>query len=288
MVGAIKSQMAVLICFSLLFSVSGYAAEKVTLSGYHSELFSERSFAVASSPRAGAGDVFSRSTRNAQGAENGKTLILYTGIQTPLYEICRARIREACRRTGRHCDVRNTGSSERALFMANTEGDGDAMRLGNVKEIVPQLTADLIQVPVEVAVVSLSVYSSGPVFPVRGWTSLKGLRNGVKRGVKIAEKNLSNEVMLLPDSERLLLMLEDKRLDTVVTHDIVADYIIRSKGFAGIVKLSPPLVAEPGYVYLHKKHKALVPVLAESLADMKADGSFERLKQETVAELLGE
>jgi polar amino acid transport system substrate-binding protein len=43
------------------------------------------------------------------------------------------------------------------------------------------------------------------------------------------------------------------------------------------VQLSPALKDVDMYLYLHKKHEALVPRLAKALRDMKADGTYNRI-----------
>jgi len=38
-----------------------------------------------------------------------------------------------------------------------------------------------------------------------------------------------------------------------------------------------PLAVREMFIYLHKKNQALVPLLAEALADMKKEGSYQKL-----------
>ncbi len=38
------------------------------------------------------------------------------------------------------------------------------------------------------------------------------------------------------------------------------------------------------YLYLHKKHQALVPRLAQALKDMKADGTYNRIMSAITAD----
>jgi polar amino acid transport system substrate-binding protein len=217
-----------------------------------------------------------------------QVLVIYSGLQSPIFNVLHAQIKEACRRINRVCEVRSTGSSQRALVLANEKGDGDAFRVSEIKEIAPEVTENLVQVPESIISVEFSVYSSEADFSVDGVDSLTGYRNGVRSGVKFLEKRIPGEKTLLPDSKRLLMMLQDKRLDTVSEHTDIADFIIQKRNLVGIIKLQPPLAEFPGYVYLHKKHKELVPMLAASIASMKADGSINRIKTETVRQLLAD
>jgi polar amino acid transport system substrate-binding protein len=44
-------------------------------------------------------------------------------------------------------------------------------------------------------------------------------------------------------------------------------------GLAAIAPIAPALKDVDMFLYLHKKHEALVPRLAQALREMKADGS---------------
>ena len=207
-------------------------------------------------------------------------LIFYTGVPSPQRDIVQARLREACRRIGQTCEVRFTGSSQRALVLAGSQGDGDAFRIGTIKAMEPEATDNLLLVPESILQIQFNVYTTGAPFPVNGWESLAGLRNGLRVGVKILEQKIPGNRTILPDSDRLFKMLAENRLDTVVEHGDVAEYTLYKLRLPNIRKLVPPLASFPGYVLIQKKHHQLVQPLADSLAAMKADGSFDRLKTE--------
>lgn len=215
-------------------------------------------------------------------------LIFYTGVQSPLLEILQKRLQEAFTRIGRVCEVRSTGSPPRALLMANEQGAGDALRSQDIKRLAPDMTVNLLRVPESITEIVLHAYSSGDMFPTPGWSSLEGRKNGMRVGAVILEKNIPGNKTLLPDSDRLFQMLAVKRLDTVSENSDIADFLIQKKHLFGIKKLHPALASFPGYCYVHKRHKALIPLISASLAEMKWDGSFDRIKQETIAQLLGE
>jgi polar amino acid transport system substrate-binding protein len=48
-------------------------------------------------------------------------------------------------------------------------------------------------------------------------------------------------------------------------------------GLSSIAPLAPALKDVDMYLYLHRKHEALVPKLAQALREMKADGSYNRI-----------
>jgi polar amino acid transport system substrate-binding protein len=81
-------------------------------------------------------------------------------------------------------------------------------------------------------------------------------------------------------------MLAENRLDTVTEHGIVADLKIQKLHLQGINKVTPPLASIPGYSYIHKKHKQLIPAISASLAEMKKDGSFKQIEKDVLTKLL--
>ena len=56
------------------------------------------------------------------------------------------------------------------------------------------------------------------------------------------------------------------------------------RGLPAIAPVSPALKDVDMYLYLHKKHQALAPRLAQALKDMKADGTYNRIMSGITAE----
>lgn len=214
-----------------------------------------------------------------------KLYVFYSGTQSPLREIVASRLQEAFRRIGKKSRVQFTGSAQRALLMANELGDGDAMRISDIKEMAPDTTANLLRIPESIIDLQFYVYTKNRVFPLNGWQSLETYHNGMRGGVKILEANLPGSRTILPDSERLFKMLDQGRLDTVSEHCVIADYLIKKLQLSNINKLSPALITVPGYCFIHKKHLAMVPEIAQSLADMKADGTFEKIRDDVLKQM---
>ncbi len=220
--------------------------------------------------------------------KNEKSLTFYTGVKTPIFEILEARLQEACQRIGWQCRVHRFGSSQRALVYANESGDGDALRVPNIKQIVPDITENLIKIPEFILETRFIAYSSSAEFTVDGYDSLSNYHKGIRSGMKILEENLVGPLTVQPESMRLFRLLAEKRLDIVIEHEDIAKFILTKVKLTDIKALSPPLLEFLGYTYIHKKHKALVPELSASLAAMKIDGSFEKIKSETIQRLLAD
>lgn len=207
--------------------------------------------------------------------------VFYTGVQSPVREILAGRLQEAFSRAGNfRLRLVYTGSAQRSLLMANEEGDGDAARVPDIKEIAPEVTADLLQIPESINQIRFFVYTAGEEFAVNGYESLAHLRNGFRLGAKILEKNIPGRRTILPESERLFRMLNDGRLDTVIEWDLISDALIKRHNYSMVRKLTPPLINLPTYALIHRKHEELIPALVKALQEMKSDGTFARIEEE--------
>ena len=215
-------------------------------------------------------------------AAGKKEFVFYTGAQSPVKDILEGRLQEAFERIGLKFKLVCPGSAQRALVMANEDGDGDANRVFRIKEIAPNDTENLILIPEPVNAIRFYVYTKGAVTSVNGYKSLANFRNGFRVGTKILEKNIPGERIILPDATRLFQMLDDGRLDTVVAFPFVADKIIKENNYSGMTKLTPPLVNLPAYSLIHKKHQALIPEIVKALKEMKGDGTFEKIEEDVL------
>lgn len=222
----------------------------------------------------------------ARGEGVDKVLVFHTGVQSPIIDILNGRVREACHRIGRVCEVRRSGSAARALLTANEEGDGDALRPSHLKQLAPEKSRNLLQVPEAIYYAEIFVYTWRNDLEITGFQSFAGLANGARVGVKVLEKNIPGDIVLLPNSTRLFQMLVEKRLDTVSEHGDIGDFIIWQHGYNTLCKRGFPLLTLPGHLYINRKHREIVEELSVSLASMKNDGSFQHIKEEVLENLL--
>jgi len=213
-----------------------------------------------------------------------KEYVFYTGAPSPVKDILERRLGEAFKRIGLKFKLVFTGSAQRALVLANEDGDGDATRVPDIKQIAPKETENLIKIPESISAIRFYVYTKGAVSSVSGYNSLANFRNGFRVGTKILEKNIPGERIILPESSRLFQMLDSGRIDTVVEWAFISDKIIKENNYSGITRLSPPLVDVPTYSFINKKHLALVPAIAKALKEMKADGTFDKIEEDVLRE----
>ncbi len=54
--------------------------------------------------------------------------------------------------------------------------------------------------------------------------------------------------------------------------------MIKQLGLQSVRALEPPLAQREMFLYLNKRHKTILPILAGALKDMKKDGTYNRIK----------
>jgi len=211
-----------------------------------------------------------------------KALVFYTGTGSPLYEILNARIEKIFQRIGKKAVVKKLGSAQRALISANEHGDGDAIRIINLKKLYPKNTQNLKIVTQAIEHVEYFIYSNDAKIleQLKTFESLKRFKTGYRIGVKSLEDNIKDNKIVMPDTKRLFKMLHANRLDAVIEHGIIADKEIRQQKLNGIFKAKTPFQSKKGYIFIHKKYENLIPQINATIKAMKIDGSFRQIKED--------
>lgn len=170
--------------------------------------------------------------------------------------------------------------AERALINANNGiEDGDACRIANLNTTYP----NLIQATEPTMNFKMSAFSKMPKFKLNGIESLKPYHVGYLIGWKILEREITGvkQVTAYATDSELFFALEKNLIDVAI--------IEKSQGLAllhkdsGIHVLSPPLIMQPCYLYLHKKHAELLPKFDEEMIKMKKDGRYEKIFKDALS-----
>jgi len=216
------------------------------------------------------------------------TLALATGTREPLVSsaghpgFVEEVAREAFRRAGYGLRVVPL-PIERALVNANAGvEDGDLYRAAGFEKDYP----NLVQVPQPLVDQDFVAFTLRTDVEVRQWADLARYSVAHITGQKIIERQLQGaaNVTTVRDSELLLGLLTNGRVDVIVNNRWVGLSVARQAGIA-IRVLEPPLLRVPMYMYLHRKHAALVPRVAAALADVKRDGTWQRLYDQILTPL---
>lgn len=153
--------------------------------------------------------------------------------------------------------------------------DGEMSRI----EGLDKQYANLIRVPEKIMDWEFVVFSYKPISLEKGWIALSGKSVAHINGWKILEKNIpaSTEVTKVSTADDLFKLLRKKRTDYVIYERWGGRYLLRETSMSEVQLQNPPLAVREMFIYLNKKHKALVPQLAVALAAMKKDGSYQKL-----------
>ncbi len=166
--------------------------------------------------------------------------------------------------------------AERALTNANKGiDDGDVCRILDLDKKYP----NLVRVPEAVMQYEHIIFSRKADFKVTGSEVLKPYDVGVVKGWKIIEWNTTaaRTVTLVDAGEQLFSMLADERIDLAIIERMAGMMHIKALKLKNIRILEPAFLAGDWYLYLHKKHRSLVPIIDAGIRRMKNDGSHKRI-----------
>lgn len=206
----------------------------------------------------------------------GETITISTN-NTPLdRKALQLLSQEAFQRLGIELKLVNL-PSERSLHAANLgEVDGEGLRVAGLGTQY----ANLVQVPERFIGISFVAFSRDATINLdKGWDSLKAYRVAFITGWKMFEANAggARAVNKVDKPEQMFRMLDTGRIDLALYTRADGIALTRSMGLTSIAPLFPALKDVEMFLYLHKKHEALVPRLAQTLREMKADGTYNRI-----------
>ncbi len=186
---------------------------------------------------------------------------------------------EAFRRIGIKAEVVYTATAKSLQDVNAGIMDGEINRIAgmetqfpNLRRILePNMTMDFV------------AFSSQPI-TVTGWESLRGLEVGLVKGWKILEDNTKGfpHVTTLPTETELFTMLHKDRIDIALYDKLTGYVVLKNLGYGNISHLEPPLAQREMFLYVHKKHEAIMEKIAVSLKAMKLDGTYDRIKAEVL------
>jgi len=166
--------------------------------------------------------------------------------------------------------------AERALTNADRGiDDGDVCRIFGLDKKY----TNLIRVPEVLMQYEHVIFTRKLDFKVSGPDDLKPYDVGVVKGWKIIEWNTTTarSVTLVDEGEQLFAMLTDGRIDLGIIERMTGMMHARNFGIKNIRVLEPAFLSGDWYLYLHKKHQNLIPIIADEIRRMKDDGSHQRI-----------
>ncbi|MBT3237835.1 MAG: transporter substrate-binding domain-containing protein [Rhodospirillaceae bacterium] len=192
-------------------------------------------------------------------------------------------VAEVFRRIGLEGRVAMYDASARALLNANTNVDhGVAMRIAGLEKKFP----NLVRVPERLIANDFVAYSRGIDLSTNDWNNLSPYVVAYINGWQIFEKNLvpGQDKTTVKDPSQMFSMLDKKRVDVVLYERWQG--LFRAAHTGVQVKVhEPPLASVDMFMYMNKKHEHLVDKMAQALKDMKADGTYQKIFDQTLTSL---
>jgi len=213
----------------------------------------------------------------ALGARADETHLVISTNNTPLDRKALERLSQAAaQRIGVNIHL-VSNPSERSLFMANQgEVDGEGLRVAGLNQHYP----NLVQVQERFIGISFVAFSKDASINLdQSWNSLKPYRVAFINGWKMFEANTAEarSVTKVDKPEQLFRMLDGGRVDLALYTRADGVALLKTLGLRSIAPISPSLKEVDMYLYLHKKHQALAPRIAQALREMKADGTYNKI-----------
>lgn len=198
----------------------------------------------------------------------GQDLRLFLIPDTPAHVEAWQTIQAAARRAGIGVNMQAL-PGERGMIMAN-KGDVDGA-IGRTLLAAGDYP-DLVAVPEPVYLYAPSAYAYKPFDVKGGWQALRGHTVCMRRGYTLTEKRTSGlQRQRLENDASLLRMLRNGGCEIAVmdAHNKAMQAAMATDH--DLLRLSPPLEEVPLYLFLHKRHAALVPRFAEALKQVKRE-----------------
>ncbi len=186
---------------------------------------------------------------------------------------------EAFRRIGLKVEIVYTPAAQSLPDVNAGIMDGEINRIAGMETQYPNLR----RISEPNMTMDFVAFSSRPI-AVSGWESIRELDIGLVKGWKILEDNTKGfpHVVTLPSEIELFTMLHKGRIDIALYDRLTGYTVLKNLGYGNISPLRPPLEQRDMFLYVHRKHEAVMEKIAASLRAMKRDGTYDRIEAEVL------
>jgi len=171
---------------------------------------------------------------------------------------------------------------ERALFSVNSGvSDMELPRVAGLEKKYP----NLVMIPEKVIDYQFVAFSRR-AYSLKSWDDLSDKHVGYIIGWKIFENNVPKtaKVAKLHKPDQLFDMISMNRIEIALYEKYAGWANIKNHehDHSQIKECKPPLAVKPMYIYVHNSHKELATAIARHLQKMKADGTYQRIFEQTL------
>lgn len=174
--------------------------------------------------------------------------------------------------------------AERALRYSNSgKIDGELLRIKGIDKIYP----NLIRIPEKIIDWEFIAFSNQKISLTNDWQSLSKYSITFLNGWKIYEINVPKSAAITKvNSPKQLFSLLLKNRAELALYDLWSGlYYIKQHKLKYVHPLLPPLAEKEMFIYLHRKHIKLIPLLENALIQIKKDGTYQKLKDKILSPL---
>lgn len=174
--------------------------------------------------------------------------------------------------------------AERALINANKGiEDGNLLRIKGLEKRYP----NLVRVPEKMMDSEFVGYAVKDIPVKPGWDRLADFIVTFPKGWKIFEKNVTkaSDTVLVRDPLQMFKLLKEGKADVALYEKWQGMLQAKKSGLKNYKLLEPSFVTMEMFMYLNKKHQALVPEVSRVLREMKKDGTYQKIFQRTLGTL---
>lgn len=210
------------------------------------------------------------------------TLRINCTIHSPYEAFFAATVAEICRRRG-IVFQRCTPPVARSLINVDQGlDDGDGPRIGELSRAFP----NIIPVPEPFGEFRFGAFARSKI-QINGWADLADLNVAYLHGWKIFEDHVktARSIVKVADKEILFKLLDKGRTDVVLITELSGNENVNRLNLNGIQFITPPLAVEPTFLYLNKRYKDLAIEFAQTLREMKQDGTYDKLYRKMLSSI---
>ncbi len=158
----------------------------------------------------------------------------------------------------------------------NGDKDGMACHVAGLEEEYP----NLVRVPENLAEIRFEAFvRAEDTTVIKNWSDLSGLTVGTVQPKTYTIQHLPDDIggRIIRDNYReLVLALLDGECDVVIVNFVSGN----SPVFPESIKNAATLAVEPVYLYLNKKYEYLEEAIAESIVQLKQNGTYDKVLNE--------
>ncbi|MCJ8297317.1 MAG: transporter substrate-binding domain-containing protein [Pseudomonadales bacterium] len=188
---------------------------------------------------------------------------------------------EAFKRNGIRFKAVHHPSLRSLLYSSTGNLDGELHRVYDFHKVSGGKYPDLIRIESELITTWLAIYSTKKI-PFDNWKDLKEYKVSYSRGKKILDNLLprflpKEQIVVANNDTDAFKMLSDGLVDVVIAGSKTGvDLLEAHNQFSNITKVQNVHPIRM-YSYIHKKHQQLAAKIADTLEQMKKDGSYAKI-----------